>query len=173
MCPHTTIYVSSDAALAALAHEGATSEDTYIVYSGYILYMCPHTTIYVSSDAALAALAHEGATSEDTYILYSGYILYMCPHTTIYVSSDAALAALAHEGATPITRGSVCLIGGSSDVFVSLARHGEHRCCFTAALLLLYCCFTAALLLLYCCFTFRKHAMANTGLLFVHEALSY
>ena len=26
----------------------------------------------------------------------------------------------------------------------------KHRCCFTAALLLLYCCFTAALLLLYC-----------------------
>jgi len=33
------------------------------------------------------------------------------------------LKALRHEGAKPIMRGSVCLIGGTSDVFVSLAPH--------------------------------------------------
>jgi hypothetical protein len=36
------------------------------------------------------------------------------------------LATLAHEGTAAIARGALCLIGGSSDLFISLARHGEH-----------------------------------------------
>ena len=39
---------------------------------------------------------------------------------------DPALAGLPHEGDMRISRGAVCLIGRSSDLFVSLARHGEH-----------------------------------------------
>ena len=39
---------------------------------------------------------------------------------------SAGLATLAHEGTAKIGRGAVCLIGSSSDVFVSLARDGEH-----------------------------------------------
>ena len=31
-----------------------------------------------------------------------------------------------HEGSAKIRRGSVCLIGGADDIFVSLARNGEH-----------------------------------------------
>ena len=45
-----------------------------------------------------------------------------------FTLDDASLASLRHE-ASPgarIKRGAVCLIGGSSDLFVSLARHGEH-----------------------------------------------
>jgi len=37
--------------------------------------------------------------------------------------SNGELAKAAHEGSLPITRGSVCLIPGSSDVFISLGEH--------------------------------------------------
>jgi hypothetical protein len=36
------------------------------------------------------------------------------------------LKSHAHEGAAKIKRGSVCLIGTASDLFISLARRGEH-----------------------------------------------
>ena len=50
------------------------------------------------------------------------------PYALVQFSlSDPSLAGLAHEGNTRISRGAVCLIGGSSDVFISLARHGEHE----------------------------------------------
>jgi peptidyl-prolyl cis-trans isomerase A (cyclophilin A) len=49
------------------------------------------------------------------------------PYALIQFSlNDSSLAGLAHEGRAPITRGAVCLIGRSSDLFISLARHGEH-----------------------------------------------
>ena len=38
----------------------------------------------------------------------------------------SALKSHAHEGNAKISRGSVCLIGGASDLFISLARRGEH-----------------------------------------------
>jgi hypothetical protein len=40
--------------------------------------------------------------------------------------SLSGLSHLPHEGTAHIHRGSVCLIGGTSDIFISLARHGEH-----------------------------------------------
>ena len=42
-----------------------------------------------------------------------------------FTVDDAAklLAGLSHEGSAVIMRGSVCLIGGTSDVFISLAAH--------------------------------------------------
>ena len=56
------------------------------------------------------------------------------PYALVQFTLDAPdLKALAHECARsppgaprPIARGDVCLIGGASDVFVSLARRGEH-----------------------------------------------
>ena len=38
----------------------------------------------------------------------------------------SGLEKLAHEGTAKITRGAVCHIGGTSDLFVSLARGKEH-----------------------------------------------
>jgi cyclophilin family peptidyl-prolyl cis-trans isomerase len=42
------------------------------------------------------------------------------------IEDGAAFQAIAHEGNAKIQRGSVCKIGGASDVFISLAKHGEH-----------------------------------------------
>ena len=42
------------------------------------------------------------------------------------ISDDGKLARLPHEHSAPIKRGDVCLIGGASDLFISLARNGEH-----------------------------------------------
>lgn len=44
-----------------------------------------------------------------------------------FTLDDGTLASLQHEGSSHIARGSVCLIGRSSDLFISLARQGEHR----------------------------------------------
>ena len=43
-----------------------------------------------------------------------------------FTVDDAALKQLPHEGTAAITRGAVCHIVGTTDVFVSLARRGEH-----------------------------------------------
>ena len=42
------------------------------------------------------------------------------------VNKGDKLKSRAHEGSAKIARGSVCLIGGASDLFISLARNGEH-----------------------------------------------
>lgn len=50
------------------------------------------------------------------------------PYALVQFSlNDPSLAGLPPEGNERIYRGAVCLIGGSSDVFISLARHGEHE----------------------------------------------
>ena len=50
------------------------------------------------------------------------------PYALVQFSLDApALKSFAHEGTAKIVRGSVCLIGGASDLFISLARRGEHN----------------------------------------------
>ena len=47
------------------------------------------------------------------------------PYALVQFSlDDKSLAALPHEGNAMISRGAVCLIGGTSDVFISLATHG-------------------------------------------------
>ena len=43
-----------------------------------------------------------------------------------FTVDEPALKSHAHEGAAKIKRGSVCLIGTASDLFISLARRGEH-----------------------------------------------
>lgn len=43
-----------------------------------------------------------------------------------FTVNDAGLDKLKHEGTAKITRGTVCLIGGTNDLFISLARGAEH-----------------------------------------------
>ena len=43
-----------------------------------------------------------------------------------FTINDAGLDKLPREGAAKIQRGSVCLIGGANDIFISLARGSEH-----------------------------------------------
>lgn len=42
------------------------------------------------------------------------------------LNNSPELKNLPHEGTAKIKRGSVCLIGGASDLFISLARNAEH-----------------------------------------------
>mmetsp|Transcript_61647 Transcript_61647/g.163306 ORF Transcript_61647/g.163306 Transcript_61647/m.163306 type:complete len:112 (+) Transcript_61647:2-337(+) len=49
------------------------------------------------------------------------------PYALVQFSlEDKALASVPHEGSAKIARGSVCLIGSTSDIFISLAKNGEH-----------------------------------------------
>ena len=49
------------------------------------------------------------------------------PYALVQMSlNDPSLAALA-PGGPRLTRGSLCLVGGASDLFISLARNGEHE----------------------------------------------
>ena len=43
-----------------------------------------------------------------------------------FTLKNSGLSKHAHEGSAKIRRGSVCLIGGADDIFVSLARNDEH-----------------------------------------------
>ena len=50
------------------------------------------------------------------------------PYALVQFTLDDApeLKAHAHEGRAAVARGAVCLIGGASDLFISLAANGEH-----------------------------------------------
>ena len=48
------------------------------------------------------------------------------PYALEQLSLANDVKAHMHEGSAKIVRGSVCLIGGAADLFVSLARNGEH-----------------------------------------------
>ena len=50
------------------------------------------------------------------------------PYALVQFTLDDApeLKAHAHEGCAAVARGAVCLIGGASDLFISLAANGEH-----------------------------------------------
>ena len=49
------------------------------------------------------------------------------PYALVQFSLEAPqLKSFPHEGTAKIVRGSVCLIGSASDLFISLARRGEH-----------------------------------------------
>ena len=48
------------------------------------------------------------------------------PYGLVQLSLDDASLKQLPPGGERITRGALCLVGGSSDLFISLARNGEH-----------------------------------------------
>ena len=48
------------------------------------------------------------------------------PYALVQMSVDAPSLAQLKPGGERLTRGSLCLVGGASDLFISLARDGEH-----------------------------------------------
>ena len=48
------------------------------------------------------------------------------PYALVQMSVDAPSLAQLKPGGEKLKRGSLCLVGGASDLFISLARDGEH-----------------------------------------------
>ena len=118
-------------ALVALAFAGLSPRDGEAMH--VVLQVEGIGAIPIELDGRLraAAVVHELATKGQAGKVHRAEPLPPAgssgPPYALVQASLAGLDALKHEGTgAKISRGAVCLIGGTSDIFVSLARGAEH-----------------------------------------------
>ena len=91
MCPHTTIYVSSELTAALSNHRGLL---LYIYICVLILlYLCPQS--WRPHFLITKVYSYTSTYASSYYHIYVIALLYMCPHATaIYVSTDSGILSL-------------------------------------------------------------------------------